>query len=150
MGNLSTVRLTHLVLIIGLGLVGCASCASVQPHTIAYEPIVVTLTGTLTIREVFGPPNYGETPDQDAREKAYILAVNAPVSINADPNSEVNRDSFMDLRQIQLAPMPGVSVPQEWAGVQIVATGTIFQAITGHHVTNVVMSTTRIEQVPTK
>mgnify|MGYP005665459679 CR=1 FL=1 len=41
-----------------------------------------TLQGTLDYRDFYGPPNYGETPEQDRIERAWLLTLEQPIQVS--------------------------------------------------------------------
>src|SRR5258705_13599459 len=44
-----------------------------NPKPLRYELDKVTLVGTIVSRTFYGPPNYGEDPKIDSKERQYIL-----------------------------------------------------------------------------
>ena len=49
-----------------------------EKEWLAYQPTIVTLKGTLSVKTFYGPPNYGENPDTDAKEDLPILIFKKP------------------------------------------------------------------------
>lgn len=108
-----------------------------------YEPQVVELNGTLTIEDHFGPPNYGETPDQDERLQVPVLVMDSPVDVCGDPGSETNSESFRGVTRIQVIPSES-GIAKRLAGSNVVAAGVLFRAMSGHHYTDVVLQASRL------
>jgi hypothetical protein len=112
-----------------------AACAGLP-----YEPATVQLAGALETEEHFGPPNYGETPEQDAREIAYVLVLDRPVSVRGDPSSELNTQTFTSVMRIQI-----VSTSTNLSQLvdrRVIVVGQLFQPITLHYVTPVALRVT--------
>lgn len=139
-------KLSHVVFAVFLcGVaVGCAAGPSSETQIYSYEPAMIELNGTLTTKQIFGPPNYGETPEKDARETVYILKLDTPIAVRRDPNSELNLESFSNIVAIQVALRPGVNLKRELINGHVTVTGSLFQGVTGHHVTNVVLNATSV------
>jgi hypothetical protein len=115
-----------------------------QKEWLSYQPVAVELKGTLTIKTYYGPPNYGENPDTDAKEILPVLILEAPVNVrgNADPNAGFDRKSVNDVREIQLV----LTTPhREFIGKTVLVKGTLFHAFTGHHHTDVLMDVRSIK-----
>ena len=108
-----------------------------------YEPAVSTLTGTLMAEEFFGPPNYGANPQSDARETAYILYLDMPVTVVGDPKDALNPDTFDGVTRIQLVPDTDGTIIG-LAGRHVSVTGVLFQHHTGHHYTEILMQVSAI------
>lgn len=102
-----------------------------------YEPIEVTIAGTLARRTYPGPPNYEDIASGDAAEATLILKLSDPICVKADPSSELNTSAHTNLREVQVIPRmrPSDSL---W-GRRVEVTGTLFAAISGHHRTPVVL-----------
>lgn len=98
-----------------------------------------TLRGVLEKRVYFGPPNYGETPEEDAKETALILKLDAPIDVSG---VSLGGDSTLtDQSEIQLIyPHPLED------GACFTVTGALFEGHTGHHITDVLMDVTAVEK----
>jgi hypothetical protein len=113
---------------------------------VSYYPAVVELKGTLRVKLYYGPPNYGENPDTDAKEVMSILILSKPVSVrgNPDPKAKFDRQSVKDIRKIQLV----LTAPhKELIGETVLVKGTLFHAFTGHHHTDVLMDVSSIKKL---
>lgn len=132
-------------------LLGCSAIAAgdptispaIDPATpcLSYDDPAVKLSGTVFSRIYFGPPGYGETPAQDARERATLLLLDAPVCVSASPHPERDNNSYEgNVIVVQLA---AVHVKPELLeaiqGQRVMVRGSLFHALTGHHKTPVVM-----------
>jgi hypothetical protein len=130
-------------------LIWCCACSFASGQKgqpcLAYEPSPVELTGTLRIVPKFGPPNYGENPESDQKLMIPILELSRRVDICGDSTSEINRDAFNGLREIQVLFPPGT----EYNGFRdraVVVAGTLSQAVMSHHFTPVVMVVKTIQR----
>lgn len=91
-----------------------------------FEPEVVMLRGELRREERWGPPNYGETPDQDAKMAVWLLRLPEPITAGTPATvSEVNTKPVLDVTEVQLhfsegvAPDPGPIEVQAKLGVRM-------------------------------
>lgn len=60
------------------------------------------LTGTIIEATKYGPPNYGEKPETDKKLTYYYLELESPISVKGDPRSDLNQDTFTNVKLIQL------------------------------------------------
>lgn len=113
----------------------------VAAESLRYEPAVVRLAGFLSVEKHFGPPGYGEDPKHDSVEEALILVLDGWAEVQGDPKGGGNTESFSDVQRIQV-----VILDQDnrmlWRmiGQHVALEGTLFQAVTGHHHTRVLMT----------
>jgi hypothetical protein len=117
---------------------GFAETPQKKREWLSYQPTVVELKGTLSVKTYYGPPNYGENPETDAKEALPVLILKEPVNVrgNADSNSGFDRKSVNDVGEIQLV----LTTPyKELIGKTVLVSGTLFHAFTGHHHTDVLM-----------
>lgn len=105
---------------------------------IGYEPERVELRGHLVFQEEFGPPNFGETPEIDQKLLVPVLELAHPISIRGNENDELNSETLLDVRRVQLN-FGESEIYRELVGVEVVVNGTISRAVSGHHFTEVVM-----------
>ncbi len=68
-------------------LVACSISllSSAAEGCLHYMGEAVTLSGKVTIRTFYEPPNYGENPDTDSRETQGILQLVKPICVDEDP-----------------------------------------------------------------
>jgi hypothetical protein len=104
-----------------------------------YEPAKVSITGRLTVRNEYGPPNYGETPAQDEKLRVPILELARPADICANPTGDVDRETYHNLREIQLNFAKQQVSPEVYLSRRLNVRGTLYQAISGYHFTKVLM-----------
>ena len=116
-----------------IGTVDAASCAR-------FEPAATRLSGTLVLRDYAGPPNYEDVARGDRLERQWILVLDAPLFVDADPRSDINRDPVSGVREVQLVVTPGQADPARDRGRRITVSGNLFTAHTGHHRTPVLLS----------
>jgi len=103
-----------------------------------YWPAVVELEGKLSIETFFGPPNFGENPKTDSKERSWILSLNKPINVRGktDPDPGLSTPAE-NVRNLQLV----LSVPRkELIGKKVIVKGTLFHAHTGHHHTDALMN----------
>lgn len=117
---------------------GFAETAQGKKVWLSYQPTIVELNGTLSVKTYYGPPNYGENPDTDTKEALPVLVLSKPVNVrgNPDPKAGFDRRSVEDVREIQLV----LTTPhKEFIGKTVLVKGTLFHAFTAHHHTDVLM-----------
>jgi len=89
---------------------------------------VVELQGTVYPEKYFGPPGYGENPQTDQQEVAYILQLNPPrVFVTATADA-------LRVHEIQL-----INYDRGVVGKPITIKGQLDQAISGHHRRTVIL-----------
>lgn len=105
----------------------------------AGEP--VTLSGQVTLKTFYGPPNYGENPGSDSRETQAILVLSKPICVGANPITYEEEEK--NQREITLVPSKAIELSM-YAGKKATLQGTLFHAHTAHHHTAVLMQITNI------
>ncbi|MEE3627272.1 hypothetical protein UCD39_25365 [Nitrospirillum sp. BR 11752] len=122
-----------------VALMGAASVASAASRSLHYEPAVVELTGTVVVEDHYGPPNFGETPEEDAKLRVPMLRLDAPVDVAGDPHSDTNLSSFEDVDQMQIVLVQGRSV-DGFIGKHVTVTGTLAEKLEGGDFTQVLIT----------
>jgi hypothetical protein len=112
-----------------------------------YEPETVELEGRLVIESKFGPPNYGEQPKTDQKVKIPVLMLPYRASMFPTAHGD-NTNPVYSIRQIQLAFGDKTASYKNLIGKDVVVTGTLFKAHTGHHYTEVVLTIGSIRVKP--
>ena len=105
---------------------------------VRYEPVEVRLRGAIHQEAHFGPPNFGENPDTDSKISIYVLTLPSPVDVKGDPTSELDSETVLNVREIQLiqnVSSQGQIVATECADV----TGKLFHAHSAHHYKDVLL-----------
>lgn len=138
--TLTTLILTLLVAI------ACAESSQAQ-RFLSYEPEVVELDGQLVVQSKYGPPNFGEQPKTDQKVSVPVLLLRDRVSVLGDDGDGHNSKTVHGVRQVQLA-FDGSTSHKTLIGKQVVVTGSLFHAHTGHHYTDVVLKVQSIERKP--
>lgn len=92
----------------------------------------VTLEGKLTSKQSFGPPNYGEDPEHDEKETYYILELN---------NSCFKKlaSKYKDAERGLEIVGEGVITLKSKVGQNVIISGGISPAETGHHITGYIL-----------
>src|SRR5208337_498860 len=111
-----------------------------SPICLPYEPETVVVMGTVQRALAYGPPGFGETPDRDAKEVFYSLALAAPICVLG--GDDPDQPAEPSIRQMQIA-FINMPFDRTLPGHRVRITGTLFHAITGHHHTKVVISPAR-------
>ncbi len=121
---------------------------SEKKEWLEYEPAVVELKGKLGIETFFGPPNFGENPETDSKERSWILSLNKPINVRAKTETDpILGPSVEDVRKLQLVmPKPY----RELIGKKVIVKGTLFHGHTGHHHTDVLLDVQSISLATSK
>lgn len=93
------------------------------------------LSGVLHVRTFYGPPGYGETPKQDAREPQLILALDGPIDV---VGAELPDGELLGVTQVTLVPKQGVNF-MPYVGRHITVRGELFGRVNAHHHTPVLL-----------
>lgn len=103
-----------------------------------YEPEIVTLRGKLE-RRTF-------TNVSGVRETHYILKLDRPVCVNADPNNEYNQQQ-KKISELQLVPAMILKTHGASALLNrhVIVSGVLFGAHTQHHFTKILLSVKEIK-----
>ena len=129
-------------------LAATVSAQTAPPQCFEYEPKVVHITGRIERQAFPGPPNYSNIKDGDRRDVQWILHLSRSLCVNGKRNDELNSESEVDIKEIQLVIM-NVGDWKRYArliGRNVQVTGTLFHAYTAHHRTSVLLSVQIIEQ----
>lgn len=108
-----------------------------------WEPTVVELRGRLIVSLRYGPPNYGETPEQDEKRNTPFLELGRPITLCPEPDPATgtpDADSGTTATaQVQMNFAYVKPWPRELHGREVVARGTLYPSFTGYHYTPAVM-----------
>lgn len=118
------------------------SAANARPPCAAYDVDGVVLSGTVVLRTFFGPPNYGESPETDARETQALLRLDRPLCTVESEEREESAER--NQRLVTLVPIGGLAL-KPYAGKHVAVKGSLFHADNGHHRTPVLIA---IRQAP--
>ncbi len=126
--------------------------SKIDPSYTGYQffPDTSVITGELKVEMFYGAPNYGECPDTDAKEYAYILYLDSAIDVRnfegekqlEKGNEMVDEDveySVLGVKKVQLAPPTEMKLSQ-YKNKQLKVKGTFFGKKTGHHHTDVLLS----------
>lgn len=116
----------------------CSACAA-GAQCLPYSPHEVELRGRVATSERFGPPNYGENPESDARLQILVLHLDHPISTCADSASEVNSEAIEGVREIQLLVVPGIDL-HPLVGQRVVLRGVLARSVLARHFTPIVFT----------
>jgi hypothetical protein len=105
---------------------------------LSYEPAVVELRGKLITKMYYGPPNFGEHPKTDSKETPPILALSHPINVRGNPDSDIEYDRI-SVKHIQRVELVLTLPHKNMMGKNVIVSGTLFHAFTGHHHTDVLM-----------
>lgn len=121
-----------------------ASSVCAATPCLHYNDDSVEFTGTVELQTFFGPPNYGEDPQTDARERQAILVLDQPICVSDDPKSQQSAEHNQS--QITLVPL-GPQQLAAYAGQRITVQGALFHAMNGHHHTPLLLQLKHLKPV---
>jgi len=110
----------------------------------------VEVQGVLQVGEFFGPPNYGEQPGTDRIEQSFFLQLPAPLNMqikNGTGIPGVNQDSMPSHFVQIVVPASEQRTAKALVGKRVRVTGTLFEAISGHHRTPLLVQVQKLAQV---
>jgi hypothetical protein len=122
------------LLLVGLELFSLPARAT----ALEYEPAVVELTGTVVLEEHFGPPGFGEDPQNDSSGLVPILVLDVAVTVEGTPGDLINQ-TYRDVRRVQLVRGVGDAPFSPYQGAHVTVSGTLYGRHTGHHHTDVLI-----------
>ena len=126
-----------------LWLIACSGAPADSISWLRYEPAIVQLTGVLEVVQEYGPPNWGDDPLNDEKLRVPVLRLSEPVNISGDSHSDINTESFENVREVQLQ-LDGYD---SLVGKRVTVSGTLFAGHTGWHFKSVVMSVKVIQPI---
>jgi hypothetical protein len=109
-------------------------------------PSIIRLSGRLVLEQRFGPPNYGENPDTDAKLMVPYLKLKQPVNVKGDPTSEVNRDSVLGVTEVRLY-FPIEHRHEDDVGREVIIQGCLSRGLSAHDYGRVVMDVKAVTRV---
>lgn len=128
--------------------------AQAQSACLKYEPAVVSLSGTVTLKTYPGPPNYESVADGDKPEKGWYLRLQKPICTVEDASDpEMPYEAEANVSELQLVLIGKLYEQyksQLRVGSQLKIMGTLFHAHTGHHHTPVLLEVKTIEPTSPK
>ncbi len=118
-----------------------------------YEPVKVTLSGSLDLQTFPGPPNYENINEGDDIERHFYLKLDSPVDVI--PRKEghatvVNPELERNVRVMMLA-IPGEDdvlwsqFRKAGKGAEVKIFGTLYHRWTGHHHSRVIFAVEKME-----
>lgn len=110
---------------------------------LSYEPLVVTVSGSISRKDFPGRPNYESIAKGDERETYWVLQLDRTACVLGD--KETMNASESSITNIQLVLNSAqYKKYQSLLMTPVTVTGTLFHAHTGHHHTSVLMNVSEI------
>ena len=125
----------------GAAVISAPALARSRRPLLTFEPDVVTLSGRLERAGFPGPPGYGETPDVDAREEAFILVCDRVFDVRGGRDGGPNTATVQGVRRVQVVSQPAL---RALIGKRVTVRGSLFAAITAHHHTAVLITASSV------
>jgi hypothetical protein len=115
---------------------------AIKSRNFFYEPNISEIKGKLTLNKFFGPPTYGENPENDMIEDVWILNPLNSINVHQDKpeleESDLNLTQY-NVQRIQLATTKNNIKLEKYENQTITLTGKFFGAHTRHHFTAVLL-----------
>jgi len=105
-----------------------------------FSPAESELSGSLEARTYPGPPNYEDIAEGDRAERAFVLKLDEPACVDADPKSETNSADQAGIREVHIRWFGGDLA--SLVGKRVVVRGQLATATIAHDRTAVVMDVT--------
>jgi hypothetical protein len=124
----------------------CVAQGTSTSTCLSYAPEVVMVVGTLTPKTFPGPPNYESIRNGDRAETDWLVELHSPVCVTedkADPDLNPSQDRVIEM-QLVLDPA-AYKTYKRLIGRDVIVSGTLFGAHTGHHHTPVLVTVKSIE-----
>jgi hypothetical protein len=103
--------------------------------------VAINISGRLLVKPFYGPPGYGESPEIDVIERAYILQLYEPVTfVTGYYSTKVDEIQLIIYNESDIK---GLIVDSNY-----VVDGDAFYALIGHHHTPIMLSVNRITLNP--
>lgn len=118
---------------------------------LSYEPAKVNITGMI-VRKIFpGPPEYSSIEEGDMPEQFWVLKPTKPICVNGDPSDIVNSEAEKNVTGLHLVlDARQYAKYKGYVSKQVVVSGTLFHAHTGHHRTRVLLEVSEIRLLKKK
>ncbi len=130
---------THIIIVL-VGLFLLPGNYSYGFDEYPFEPELVELEGVFEREKHFGPPNYGETPQEDILLTVYVLNLNSPITAGtADTLSELNTVPVTNVKKVQVgfidreATEKRIEKIDNLIGKTVRLRGSLSTGITGYH-----------------
>lgn len=94
--------MTYVHLPLTLAVIVWTSACAASSRICAQEGERVTLHGTVSERQVYGPPNFGDTPEVDQRRTVRILTLSEPIDLCARQGSHAGEPAELHVNEVQL------------------------------------------------
>jgi hypothetical protein len=132
--------------LVAIGVAFPVSSAVSAGACLEYEPAVVTIQGSVSLKPAYGPPGFGEDPKRDAREDYLALTFDTPACMAASSKPDAEDVAETDIKTMQLVFPNGdaFQLAKQWIGKQISVTGSLYHGFTGHHHTTVLLKVNEI------
>lgn len=112
-----------------------------------YDPEKVELRGKIEMQSFAGRPGYESVKNGDEIERGWYLKLNQPIDVEVRKDTvDPNASSEKDVKVLQLAINYRTVAKNELAvGKEVLVSGHLFHAFTGHHHARVLLSVDRIK-----
>ncbi|MFI5234542.1 MAG: hypothetical protein ACHQXA_02420 [Gemmatimonadales bacterium] len=116
-----------------------------------YWPAPVSLTGSVVIRTLPGPPNYTSIAKGDRPQIVTLLVLDAPLCTIGDPAHPPNLDSATGQDTVQIRTVEPLSEEiRRRAGHRIAVSGTLSEALIASDRTAVILEPVAIHETPAR
>ncbi len=142
----------YIVLVFLMACKETPSGSSQQPDkTCYYQPAVSTISGTIERQQVYGPPGYGKSPEQDRKDSIYVIKTEQGINVLPDTATKYAANDIVEkefgIQHFQLSGIANNDA-EKYVDHKVSVTGTFYHGISGEHRTKVLMAVKEIALTP--
>ena len=116
-----------------------------EPRCLEYEATIVNLSGTIKRVTFPGSPNYESIEKSDRPETYWILVLERPACVSADPKEPMNVAEARVV-EVQLI-LRDYAKFEHLLGSRVMAKGKLMHKFTGHHHTLVLVQAIEVRKI---
>jgi hypothetical protein len=125
-------------------LIALTDSSIASDHCFQYGPAKVAVKGWIFERTDWGPPNYGDDPAHDSRERHDYIRLDKTLCVIGNPRSDSYDQTERNVKLMELAWQPEKMPFPPTIGRHASLCGTLFHGFDGHHHTRVLLSVTAV------
>ena len=114
-------------------------------HCLKYMPAEVTVVGRVYEQTDWGPPNYGEDPAHDSRERHDYIHLDKPLCVAGSQYSDLNDIPERNVLIMELTWDTEKKLLANAVGRRVLLRGGLFHGFNGHHHTRVLLMVSHLE-----
>lgn len=112
----------------------------------ADQSVETELHGILRSKVIWGPPNFGETPNSDRKEIVWYIILEEPINFRYEKDREIVSGYLKEIR-IYFQPVDGSYDLNKYVNLSVKLTGDVWSSSSEGDVTPVVMHVKNMEKL---